>query len=257
MNALDIYKKLPRTNCGECSPKTCMAFALSLLKGESELSGCPYLSEDEICQLKDSIKLSDWREELIRNLQEDVSNVPFDEIAEDIGATIQNDGIILGCLGREFFIRQDGSIETKGHITPWIKILILHYIKTCGKAPLSGKWVSYGELKSGMMKAASFQRDCEEPLRELFDTNFKKTSGVLSSLGAEKSDEFPTESAWNIYLLPRIPVGILYWAKEDEFESKAKILFDSSADKFLDAEAIIFLLEGLVKNIEMQISRSS
>jgi len=43
---------------------------------------------------------------------------------------------------------------------------------------------------------------------------------------------------------------ILYWPPEDEFEPKAKVIFDSTADKFLDAESIIFLVEGLVKNIE-------
>jgi len=32
--------------------------------------------------------------------------------------------------------------------------------------------------------------------------------------------------------------------------SKVKILFDSTADRFLDAESLIFLLEGLVKNVE-------
>jgi hypothetical protein len=44
---------------------------------------------------------------------------------------------------------------------------------------------------------------------------------------------------------------ILYWPEEDEFPSKVKILFDRTADKFLDVESIIFLVEGFAKNIEM------
>jgi len=33
-----------------------------------------------------------------------------------------------------------------------------------------------------------------------------------------------------------------------------KILFDQTADKFLDVESLMFLLEGLVKNIERVLS---
>jgi len=33
-----------------------------------------------------------------------------------------------------------------------------------------------------------------------------------------------------------------------------QILFDQTADKFLDVESLMFLLEGLVKNIERVLS---
>ena len=52
-----------------------------------------------------------------------------------------------------------------------------------------------------------------------------------------------------------MPVVILYWPADTEFGSKVKILFDSTADKFLDVESIIFLVEGLVYNIEAALSR--
>jgi hypothetical protein len=140
---------------------------------------------------------------------------------------------------------------SQGRITPWIKILLLHYIRTAGKGGLTGKWVSYSELRGGMVKITSFQRDCEEPMRELFETDFEKAASSLSRLGAEKQEGFPTPHAWRLFLLPRIPVVILYWQEEEDFPSRIKILFDSSADRFLDAESIIFLGEGLVKNMEM------
>ena len=66
---------------------------------------------------------------------------------------------------------------------------------------------------------------------------------------------FPTKHAWHILLLPKMPVVILYWPADIEFGSKVKVLFDSTADKFLDVESIIFLVEGLVYNIEAALSR--
>ncbi|MFZ6006045.1 MAG: DUF3786 domain-containing protein [Nitrospirota bacterium] len=250
MNPIELYKKLPKKNRGECRQKTCMPFALSVIKGETELSECPHLTQEEIETLKGSITKSDWREELILSLKEEAQNINFKDIAKGIGAELRGDNLIMKCLGREFSISPDGEITTHGHITPWIKILLLHYIRTAGKGELSGKWVSYSELRGGMVKASSFLRDCEEPLKELLERDFAQTEKILIRLGAERREGFPTENAWHLYLLPKLPVMILYWPPEDEFESKAKVIFDSTADRFLDAESIIFLVEGLVKNIE-------
>jgi len=44
---LDVYKLLPRSNCGECGFSTCMAFAAALSKGEMELVRCPELDDPE------------------------------------------------------------------------------------------------------------------------------------------------------------------------------------------------------------------
>lgn len=250
MNAVELYKKLPKKNCGRCSLKTCMPFALSVIKGDAELSACPLLAQDEIRELNKSIIHLDWQEELIRSLSLKIQNVDLSALALDLGGVFRDGRLIMPCLGREFEIFPDGGIKTRGHITPWIRILLLHYINTHGKTELSGKWVAFSELKSGMVKASSFFREAEEPVKELLKSNFTGSSAALKLLGAEQSGSFPTPNAWILFLLPRVPVVILYWPEEEEFPAKATILFDQTADKFLDVESLLFLLEGLVKNME-------
>ena len=46
LTGIEIYKKLPRTNCGDCGVPTCMAFAMKLAAGQAELSACPHVSEE-------------------------------------------------------------------------------------------------------------------------------------------------------------------------------------------------------------------
>lgn len=46
LTGIEIYKKLPKKNCGECGVPTCLAFAMSLASGKAELSACPYVSEE-------------------------------------------------------------------------------------------------------------------------------------------------------------------------------------------------------------------
>ncbi len=46
LTGIEIYKKLPKKNCGECDVPTCLAFAMNLAAGKAELSACPYVSEE-------------------------------------------------------------------------------------------------------------------------------------------------------------------------------------------------------------------
>lgn len=46
LSGLDIYKKLPQTNCGDCGVPTCLAFAMKLAQGQASLDQCPHASEE-------------------------------------------------------------------------------------------------------------------------------------------------------------------------------------------------------------------
>lgn len=46
LTGIQIFKLLPKTNCGECGVPTCLAFAMNLAAGKAELASCPYVSED-------------------------------------------------------------------------------------------------------------------------------------------------------------------------------------------------------------------
>ena len=46
LTGMEIFKLLPKTNCGECGVPTCMAFAMKLAQKNVELSACPYASDE-------------------------------------------------------------------------------------------------------------------------------------------------------------------------------------------------------------------
>ncbi|MFH1736815.1 MAG: (Fe-S)-binding protein, partial [Actinomycetota bacterium] len=46
LTGIDIFKLLPKTNCGDCGVPTCLAFAMKIAAGQAELAGCPHLSEE-------------------------------------------------------------------------------------------------------------------------------------------------------------------------------------------------------------------
>jgi acetyl-CoA decarbonylase/synthase complex subunit gamma len=46
LTGIQIFKLLPKTNCGECGVPTCLAFAMNLAAGKAELDACPYVSDE-------------------------------------------------------------------------------------------------------------------------------------------------------------------------------------------------------------------
>lgn len=46
LTGLDIFKKLPKTNCKDCGFPTCLAFAMQLAAKKIELDKCPHVSEE-------------------------------------------------------------------------------------------------------------------------------------------------------------------------------------------------------------------
>ena len=46
LSGIEIFKKLPKTNCGKCGVPTCLAFAMKLATGQAEIDACPDISEE-------------------------------------------------------------------------------------------------------------------------------------------------------------------------------------------------------------------
>lgn len=44
--AIEIFKFLPKKNCGECKHPTCLAFAMALANNKAKVEDCPYISEE-------------------------------------------------------------------------------------------------------------------------------------------------------------------------------------------------------------------
>jgi len=54
LSGLDIFKKLPKTNCKKCNFPTCLAFAMQVAAGKVEISSCPDVSPDVVAQIAEA-----------------------------------------------------------------------------------------------------------------------------------------------------------------------------------------------------------
>jgi acetyl-CoA decarbonylase/synthase complex subunit gamma len=55
LTGIEIYKSLPKTNCGKCGVPTCLSFAMRLAAVKTELAACPYLSLESQARLEEAL----------------------------------------------------------------------------------------------------------------------------------------------------------------------------------------------------------
>lgn len=54
LTGIEIFKLLPKTNCGKCGVPTCLAFAMQLAAGKADLSSCVSVSEEAKAKLSEA-----------------------------------------------------------------------------------------------------------------------------------------------------------------------------------------------------------
>ncbi|MBI4683024.1 MAG: DUF3786 domain-containing protein [Nitrospirae bacterium] len=255
---LEIYKRLNKSNCRDCGIPTCMAFALSVIHGDKSIEDCPHFDKKAARELDGQIfrrAREKGYEAAIEPLKHAVSGVDFSAVADGLGAELVNDRLRINCLGKDFFIDNKGNLESVCHIHTWIMMPLLKYIKIAGNAGFSGRWISFEELKKGATMARYFNRRCEKPLLQLAESHTDIFFDLLNIFGSKNAEGFSADYARVIYPLPKVPFLILFWKPEDHFESNLKLLFDSTADTYLDTHSIYALGRGIVEMFKKILSR--
>jgi hypothetical protein len=142
--------------------------------------------------------------------------------------TIKDDGIYRG----------DSKLDTIG------SILVLRYFLTAGDDPLRNAWVAYRDFKDGAQFASYIKANIEDVLAKRFAGKQALLRERLQAIGAAvyRSEAKPDVAA-ALHPFPRVPLLVIFWDKDEEFDASFQFLFDESAESFLDMEALAVLLE--------------
>jgi len=249
-NAMDIFKVLKRTNCGECRVPTCLAFAAAVFKGEKRLQDCPHLESSEIERLqinnRDSRTLDRELETALEQLKQEITAVDFPSAAERLAASFADASLNIKCLGKDFTVDSRGNVFSDCHVHGWITIPLLNYVISCAGKPVSGNWVPLRELKTGATWSRLFEQRCEKPLKQVADTYTDLFENMIHIFGAKRApNAFDSDIAVILHPLPRVPMLICYWKPDEDMESALNVFFDDTADDNLVIDCIYRLGAGL------------
>ncbi|HIJ78426.1 MAG: DUF3786 domain-containing protein [Desulfobulbaceae bacterium] len=248
---LDIYKLLPRTNCGKCILPSCLAFASAVVAGRKKAGDCPELSGEQLTELFGRISRPAPKEidqaEFIDQLEKKTARIDFAAVAPLIGAEIKDKRLVINSLGRDFFVDQQGRVTSECHIIPWVKAPLLSYITHQTHGEITGNWISFREIRGGIDWQGLFTSRCETPLKKLADDNPHLLTDIIDLFQGRTIDWYQADIALILYPLPKIPILICYQAPDDDLASALTIFFDECCATNLHIKSIFTLCSGLVQ----------
>lgn len=248
---LDIYKILPQTNCKKCLLPSCLAFAAAIVAGSKKFNECPDLDQEAMAAFSAKYQSPGPKEvnqaEFLDRLQQKMAGLDLAAVAPLIGATVKNETIIIHSLGKDFVLDRQGNMSSECHIIPWVQAPLLSYITHQSHAEITGRWISFREIKGGIEWQGLFTSRCEEPLRQLADANPDLLSDLITLFAGKAVDWYEADIALILYPLPKVPILICYQGPEDDLQSKITIFFDACCATNLHIKSIYTLCAGLVQ----------
>jgi len=249
-NAIEIFHLLEKTNCRQCGEKTCLAFAGAVFLGRRKMAECPHLPRDILDQFAEGSdgfnKTPPEAEIYLNQLKAEVAHLDLSQAASRTGGNFTRQQLTLKVLGKDFSVDQQGNLSSEIHVTPWVAVPFLNYIIRGAGLPVSGKWVTFRELKGGMPRHLFFQKRCEAAMKQVADVYTDLFDDLVHLFnGRQVAQQFQSDISVVLYPLPKVPMMICYWLPGDGMDSSLHLFFDQTADRNLDIDSVFNLGTGL------------
>jgi len=119
----------------------------------------------------------------------------------------------------------------------WEKILVLHYFSTSDGSPMAQEHISFKEVREAMLYLPTFEKRAVAPLLGRFGANPEQILEPAQEMGGRKEDM--GDFAVTIPAFPRVPITLVFWKQDEEFEARLTILFDRTVLRYLPTEDIV------------------
>ncbi len=161
--------------------------------------------------------------------------------------TLLNTEYVVNLSNKQIFFTQSSPTPIPAEFLE--QLCILAYLINSQDLPLANKFVGPENLPSGQFFFRGLHSLPTERLEETFGKSPERLYEVSEQFGAKRC-EFGDASI-ELYALPRIPLTIVIWRSDEEFDARASILFDQTAGTHLPLDAlgaaVNLTVEALVK----------
>lgn len=259
--ALEIYKDLPQSNCGECGKPGCFQFGLAVYLNEMQLEDCPQLEGEHLEQMKGKLaegrdagegKAAPNHQQALERLYEIMADADMEQMAELAGSIYKAgdpESIELDLFGNIFTVERKAVHPPAGREeNVWEKALLLLYLTMSKGKKAEGRWVAYRELPNTISKAKDFEDECER-LARACTIEPEELDRVATALGGTILEAESADRAYEFQALPRVKLRWIFWAGDEDFPPRCSILMDKGILDYLDQEATVFMAEVFVNSI--------
>lgn len=232
-----------------------MAFAIKVKQSQATLSDCPFAGGENPLRPASVPESSSSYERVSKSLEEEAVSLDFEDAAERTGGTYIPDGgegmIRIIMAGKVYELRKAGLFENGSYcMDAWTKIIIYDYMRRKGDSPLTGERVTLGHFPRTATHVKAFQASAEKKIAGRFKDDPDELKRRLAEMGgADTAGSIKADYNCHVDILPRVPLYLSFWTADEEFEADCKILFDSSAEEYIDIEYLANLLEKFAEEL--------
>lgn len=127
------------------------------------------------------------------------------------------------------------------------QLCLLAYLINSQNLPLAGVLVRGEELPSGQFFFRGLHSLPTEKLKSVFGNCPQRLYEALSHFDAEKRSF--GDASVELRVFARIPLTIVIWRGDDEFDARASILFDRTASSHLPLDALLTAVKLAVDDV--------
>ena len=251
--AIEIYRLLPKTNCGTCGTPTCFGFAAKVAAGIASINACTNLSDAVRTELAaDEANRKDRPgtvyEQALDSLRPKVASLDFRLISAQSGATfVSDDTLEIEFLGEPLVVTKERIADRYGkEPLPFISILIYNHLSMPDPPPPSGEWITFSSVPASHAKDKAWAGHVEDVIARHFAGNVTNLLAACERLGGKPVEmKGNHDAAYAFRFFPRYPALLIFYdaVPDEDFPAQVKLLLDRNVDKFLDIESIVVLGE--------------
>jgi hypothetical protein len=203
-----------------------------------------------------------WEESMLRRLtvlKQELVLKAVDEVAAAAGAELRENTLQLNYWGKEISVDWPELAfqyrESREPCSTFDSAILLYYLWKADGAPVSGKWIGFRELPDGAFYHQAFQGYSGNRIANHFETDLVRFERAALNLGGSKEADL-AEHAYRFLPLPRVPIAAALWPGDEDFPSKASVLFDTSDSHYLPIDGLALLGSGLAGRLIKQTPKS-
>ena len=172
--------------------------------------------------------------------------------ADLIGARFKNDVLSIRFYDREYLVSAEGVIDTGDRrVTYAMRVVLCKYILTCPAElqVLSDRLVTYREFRDVAPLISYFTTNTNKIIETTFSGRLDALRQRSVAIGGDIRPSEHYDLSVQFHALPRIPVLLNFNDQDDLFPATASILYQASAECFLDMECLAItgtLLAGML-----------
>lgn len=194
-----------------------------------------------------------WADQLAPGLWDDVDARPAAEAAAAVGAQLQDGVFTVPMVGCRYLVdpakRRIRRADDPGHrVSYQAGVVLLYALARSLGVPASGRMVTPLELPGGRLFFTGAHALATDPLAKRFGSYPELLLEKARALGGEPVAG--ADCAVRLPGLPFVPLYVLLWTADAEFEARAVIGIDDRAHYHLDLAAVLALTNILVARLK-------